>query len=126
MGALVHRIDRNENSRVANCRGGNAANGRLRMAMMVYVGVIQHDLATTSQHTSPVGFTFHETIDNPVTEIFRAWAIREFQPGIAYGAVNTIHVQCVMHYIMADSIAPACPVAVSHENNLCTVQFNPG
>lgn len=37
MGALMHRVDRNEDSRVPDGAGRHAAHGSLRMAMMVNI-----------------------------------------------------------------------------------------
>ena len=64
-GSLVHRVDGDEHGGIADRRRGDAADRGLRMAMMMHVGIIQHDLAATAQRAAPVGLAFHEAVDHP-------------------------------------------------------------
>src|SRR5215831_20886618 len=46
---LVHRVDRDEDGRIADGGRGDAADGGLGMAVVVDVRVIEHDLAPAAQ-----------------------------------------------------------------------------
>ena len=58
--SLMHGVDRHEHRRIADRRRGDAANGRLGMAVMMHVGIVEHDLAAAAQRAAPVGLALHE------------------------------------------------------------------
>src|SRR3954453_2702769 len=80
---LVHRVDGDEHGGIADRRGGDTTDRAFRMAMMMHVGIIQHDLATAAQRTAAVGLALHEAVDHPPAQILGARARGQFKAGIA-------------------------------------------
>src|SRR3954453_17982099 len=75
---LMHRVDGDEHGGIADRRGGDAADCPFRMAMMMHVGIVQHDLPTTAQRTAAVGLAFHEAVHHPSAQILGARARGQF------------------------------------------------
>ena len=78
MAPLVHRIDRYEHRRVADRRGGDAADRRLGVAVMMDVGIVEHDLPPPAQQAAVVGLAFYKHVDQPAAEILGAWPFGQF------------------------------------------------
>src|SRR5436305_10242750 len=66
---LMHRIDRHEHRRIADRRRRHAAYGGLGMAVVVHVGIIEHDLPAAAQRAAMVRLAFDEAIDDTAVEI---------------------------------------------------------
>ena len=52
----MHGVNRNENSRITDGCRSHAADSSFGVAMMMHIGIIQHDLATTAQPGTGIGF----------------------------------------------------------------------
>src|SRR5262245_41372614 len=88
------------------------------MAVMVNVRVIEHDLPAASQFGAVVGLALDEAVDQAALEILRAGPVRELEPGIAYGPIDAVDVERVLHDAMTDAVAAARARPVAHEHDL--------
>ena len=88
MWPLVHGIDRYEYRGIADRERRHTPYRRLRMAVMVDVGIIQHDLTPAAQRTPAVGLAFHEAIDDAPLEVFRPGPFRQLDTGVAAAAIG--------------------------------------
>ena len=122
--ALMHSVDRDEHRRIADRRRRHAAHRRLGMAVMVYVGIIEHDLAAAAQPGAGIGLAFQETVHHPAAQVFGAGAFGKRQPGIADGVIDAVHMQRILHHRVADPVAPAGAGAVAEQDNLRPVQLH--
>src|SRR5262249_11928372 len=95
--ALMHGVDRHEHRRIADCRRRYAAHRRLGMAVVVHIGVVEHDLAAPAQGASTVGLALYETVHRPAFEILGARARRQIEPCVANRLVDAVDVERVSH-----------------------------
>ena len=79
------------------------------MAVVVHVGIVQHDLAAVAQQPAPVRLAFHEAVDEAAIEVFRTRALGKFEAGIADRVIYAVHVERVFHDGMTNPVAPAKP-----------------
>src|SRR2546428_13836313 len=73
--------------------------------MMVHVGIVEHDLAASTQRTAAVGLALDEAVHQPALEVLRAGARRQIEAGIADGVVDAVDIERIAHPRMADAIA---------------------
>src|SRR6516165_1997690 len=88
------------------------------MPMMVHVGIVEHDLATSTQRTAAVGLALDEAVHQPTLEVLRAGARRQIKAGIADGVVDAVDIERVTHHRMADAIAAAGTGSVAEQYDL--------
>ncbi len=118
MRPLMHGIDRYEYRRIADRQRRHTPHRRLRMAVMVDVGIIQHDLPPSAQRAPAVGLAFHEAIDDAALEVFLPRPLRQLDPGVANGIVDAIDIKRVAHDGMANPIAAAGAGLVAKQHDL--------
>ena len=63
MRTLMHGVDRYEHARIADRGRRDAAHGAFGVAMMMHIGIVEHDLPTTTQLRAVIRFALDETID---------------------------------------------------------------
>src|SRR5262249_17246789 len=90
----------------------------LGMAMMVRVGIVEHDLAASTQRTAAVGLAFDEAVHQPALEVVRARARRQIKAGIADGVVDAVDIERIAHHRMPDAIAAAGTGPVAEPDDL--------
>src|SRR5271166_1502559 len=96
------------------------------MAMVMDIGVVEHDLPATAQFRGPIGFAFHKTVDYAAVQIGGARTVRQFQAGIANGRINAVNVECVPHDAVPDPVSAAGACLVAQKNNLGTIELDSG
>src|SRR3989442_13657626 len=80
--SLVHGIDRDEDGWISDRRRRHAADRRLGVAMVVDVGVVEHDLASAAQRAAMVGLGLDEAVHEAALEGFGARSVRQLEPGV--------------------------------------------
>jgi hypothetical protein len=125
VGALVHGVDRDENRRIADRRRGDAADRALGMAVVVDVGIVEHDLAPAAQGAAPVGLALDEHVDQLVAQILGPRPFGQFQPGVPDAVVDAVEVDGVLHHPVADAIATAGTGPVAEQHDLGLGQLDP-
>src|SRR5262249_61693804 len=93
--------------------------------MMVHVGIVEHDLAAPTQRAAAVALAFSEAVHQPTLEIWKAWARRQIDAGIADGVVDAVDVERVAHHRMPDAIAAAGPGPVAEKHDLRLRELDP-
>ena len=125
--ALVHGIDGDEDGRVTDGGGGEAtAHSGLGVAVMMHVGIIEHDLAAAAQAGTGVGLGLHEAVDQLAVEVFSAGALGQVEAGIADGVIDAVDIQRILHHRMADPVATTGTGLVAEEHDLSPVEFDTG
>ena len=77
MWALMHCINGHEDGRIADRGSGNGAHCGLRMTMVMNIGIVEHDLAPTTQESASVCLTFDKAVDQSTFEVLGAWPFRQ-------------------------------------------------
>src|SRR6516164_3654692 len=95
------------------------------MPMMVHVGIVEHDLATSTQRTAAVGLALDEAVHQPTLEVLRAGARRQIKAGIADGVIDAVDIERIAHHRMPDTIAPAGPGPVAEKHDLRLRELDP-
>src|SRR6266851_4509205 len=126
MWSLVHGIDRYKYRGVADRKRGHTPYRRLRMPVMVDVGIIQHDLPPPAQHAPAVRLAFHEAIDDTALEVFRPRPFRQLDPGVANRIVDAVDIERIAHDRMADPVTAAGAGLVAEQDDLRLGQFHAG
>src|SRR5262245_18176809 len=86
--------------------------------MMVHVGIVEHDLAASTQRTAAVGLALDEAVHQPTLKILRAGARREIEAGIAHGVIDAFDIERVAHHRVPDAIAAAGTGSVAEQDDL--------
>src|SRR5262249_7351456 len=123
---LVHGIDRNEDCRVADRRSCDAADRAFRMAMVVDVRVIEHDLTASAQDAAAIRLAFHEAVDELSVQVAGARTLGQRQAWVADRVINAIDVECVLHHRMADAVSAAGTGPVALKDDLRLGQLDAG
>src|SRR5690349_20713837 len=113
--ALMHGIDRYEHRRISDGRRRHATDRGFRMAVMMHIGVVEHDLAASAQRTAAIGLAFDEAVHQSALEILRARARWKIEAGIANGIVNAVDIEGIAHQRMSSAIAAAGAGLVADE-----------
>src|SRR5207237_894627 len=77
---LVHRVDRDEHRWIADRGRRDAADRGLGVAVMVDVGIVEHDLAPAAQLRAMVGLGLDEAVHEAAPEVVRARSVRSTRP----------------------------------------------
>src|SRR5476651_155936 len=103
MRPLMHGIDRYEHRGIADRKCCHAAHRRLGMAVMVDVGIVEHDLPPSARQAGTISFAFHEAIDDTALEIFRTRSLRQLYSGVTDRVIDAVDIERVFHHGMADA-----------------------
>src|SRR5262245_31417866 len=103
----MHGIDGYEHRWIADRRRRHAADRGLRMAVMVHIRIVEHDLAAPAQRAAPVGFALDEAVDQPAVEVLGARTRRQLEPSISDRLIDTVEIERIPHQRVPDTIAPA-------------------
>src|SRR5262249_30190095 len=93
--------------------------------MMVHVGIVEHDLAASTQRTTAAGLAFDEAVHQPTLEVLRAGARRQIEAGLAHGVIDAIDIERVAHHRMPDAIAAAGTRSVTEQDDLRLRELDP-
>src|SRR5262245_58790572 len=93
--------------------------------MMVHGGIVEHDLASSTQRTAAVGLAFDEAVPRPTLKIRRAGAGREIEAGIAHGVIDAVDIERVAHHRVPDAIAAAGTGSVAEQDDLRLRELDP-
>jgi hypothetical protein len=124
--ALVHGVDRDEDGGIADSGCSDTTDSGFGMTMMMYVGIIEHDLPASAQRACPICLAFDEDVDEFPAKVARSRALRKRQSGIANCLVDSIDIEGVFHHRMADPVTAAGTGSVPQQNDLRLRQFNSG
>src|SRR5262245_6839746 len=116
--ALMHGIDRYEHRRIADGRCRHAADRGFCMAVMMHIGVVEHDLPASAQGAVAIGLAFDEAVHQSALEILGARTRRKIDAGIADGIVNAVDIERIAHDAMAYAITAASPGGVAEQHDL--------
>src|SRR5262249_53495923 len=93
---LVHRPDRDEDGRIADRGRHPRADRRLGVAMVVHVGVVEHDLAPAAQGPAMVRLALDEQVDDVPAEVLGTRAGGHLEPCVPDGRVDPVEVEGVL------------------------------
>ena len=85
----------------------NAADRRLGVAMMVHVGIVEHDLPAAAQRAPAIGFAFDEAVHQAAIEVRGARTVGKLEPGIADRRIDAIQIESIAHHCVTDAEAAA-------------------
>ena len=102
----MHRIHRYEHGRVADCRRGDRTDCRLRMAMVMHIGIIEHDLPPAAELRAMIRLALDEAVDEPPLQVFGPRTLRQLEARVADCGVDAVDIECIFHDTMTDAIAP--------------------
>ena len=114
----MHRIDRHEHRRIADRRRRHAAYGGFGMAVVVHVGIVEHDLPASAQRAATVRLAFDEAIDDTAVEILGARPRRQIKACVADSVVDAVEIEGIAHQRMPDAVAAARPRLVAEQHDL--------
>ena len=120
----MHGVNRHENRWVTDRCRGYSTDCRFRMPMMVYIGIVQHDLPSATQLPGPIRLALNEAIDYPAMEVRRTRAFRKFQASVADGFVDTVNVKRVPHDAVTDLKTSARSCLVAKKHDLSTIELD--
>src|SRR3954453_10865387 len=114
-----------QNRGVAGHRGGDAAAGRLDLAVPVDVRVVQHRVPAAADEAVLGCLALEENVDQPAVEVLGARALREVEPGGADRVPDAVGVERVLHHRVADPVAAADAGRVADHDHLGAVELDP-
>ena len=120
----MHGVNRDEHGRVTERRCGDPAHRGLRVAVVMHVGIVEHDLTSAAQTAAAVRFAFHEAVHHPPVKILGSGTIGQVQARIPDGGVDCLDVEGIAHDGVADPEPPARTGAVAHEDDLRGVELD--